>query len=48
MMLNPVVEALNAFLAIYNHLPFAILSFVNLSLLLFVVVCIIVHFNNIR
>ena len=47
-MINPVVEALNSFLAIYSNLPFAISAFVNLSLLLFLIVCIIVHFNNIR
>lgn len=47
-MMNPVTEALNAFLAIYGSLPFAISSFVNLSLVLFLIVCIVVHFNNIR
>ena len=47
-MTNPVVDALNAFLAIYGKLPFAVTAFVNLSLLLFLVVCVIVHFNNIR
>ena len=47
-MTNPVAEALNAFLAIYGALPFAISSFVNLSLVLFLIVCIVVHFNNIR
>lgn len=47
-MMNPVAEAFNAFLAIYGALPFAVSAFVNLSLVLFLIVCIIVHFNNIR
>ena len=47
-MLDPVREALNAFLAISNHLPYPILALLNLSLLLFIIPVILSHFNNIR
>lgn len=39
--LNPVLGALEAFLAIYNNLPTAVYFFINLSLLLAVVVVVI-------
>lgn len=47
-MFDPVHEALNAFLAIFNHLPFSIVALLNLSLLLFIIPVILSHFNNIR
>lgn len=47
-MFNPVHEALNAFLAVFNNLPFSIIALINLSLLLFIIPVILSHFNNIR
>lgn len=47
-MFNPVQEALNAFFAILNNLPFSIVALLNLSLLLFIIPVILSHFNNIR
>lgn len=47
-MYNPVHEALNAFLAIANNLPFSIIALLNLSLVLFIIPVILSHFNNIR
>ena len=47
-MFNPVLEAFNAWLAIYDKLPFAVTSLISLSLLLFLIPVIVSHFNTIR
>ena len=40
-MINPLIDVFEAFLAIYNNLPFAFIAFVDISLVLLVVVIVV-------
>ena len=40
-MINPLINVFEAFLAIYNNLPFALIAFIDISLVLLIVVIIV-------
>lgn len=42
LMINPIVDVFEAFLAVYNNLPFAIIAFIDISLVL-LVIYIVIH-----
>lgn len=43
--MNPVFPMVEAFLAIYSNLPFAVLALIDLSIVLFIV-CVVVNILN--
>lgn len=48
MWLDPIKDAANAFLIIFDSLPLSIRNFVTLSVILFAVVAVFYIFNRIR